>query len=743
MQYFDQKTLGFTSLLTSVLLPLVLLGIGGLTRKDQATRAWMRGVAMYSLGFIALALRNQIPDFLSIVAANTLVFLGYAELLYGLKYFFQRPVRRRWASGAALVFAAGMWVYIDAGGVEMRYIMASIALMVLSLAIAWEFFLAAHRLQPTQQEGAGSERKILRVFGGVFALSAATLCLRAVYFVEVMGRSNSDGLASVLSMLAYFNAIVINFVLAACLPLLVSRRIQRDLQASEASLIHVQRLAGIGTAIIDLSSLKITTNSFMQELLGMELGRDLTMEDWWAMVHPDDRTSVQLVWRELASGRSKSTHNAYRVIRPLDQHVRWISVTSDVRIHPSDSTRSVLSTLRDITELKESELTALQAKQAAELANSAKSAFLANMSHEIRTPMNGIMGLTQLALAGPLSSEQRELIGKANDSAQSLLGIINDILDFSKIEAGKLELEVIAFDLQRSLDQLRNMFSQFASSKGIDFEISVDEAVPRGLVGDPLRLSQILNNLVGNAVKFTEKGLVTLHVSRITNDVDTASARVQIVVRDSGIGITEEQKLMLFQPFVQADGSTTRRFGGTGLGLTICRRLVNLMGGQLHFDSVAGQGTSFTVVLDFGLSDAALGERRTQTRAPVTSLAGVRALLVEDNLVNVMVATMLLESKGVNVTVAENGQIAMDKLQGAPDAFDVVLMDVQMPVMDGREATELIRRDPRFAKLPVIAMTADAMSEDRQRCLDVGMNDYLSKPIDSEKLFAMLAHWCR
>ena len=245
-------------------------------------------------------------------------------------------------------------------------------------------------------------------------------------------------------------------------------------------------------------------------------------------------------------------------------------------------------------------------------------------------------------------------------------------------------------------------------------------------------------------MKFTEKGAVNVRVKRVlegTADSPDNTVRIQFAVQDSGIGITPEQQEKLFQPFSQADGSTTRRFGGTGLGLSICKRLVDMMGGQLTLQSVAQKGTTCTVTLDFGISDAALVERRVSPQVREASLEGVRVLLAEDNAINVIVATGMLESKGLVVTAAANGRLALEQLHAHAEAFDVVLMDIQMPEMDGLEATRLIRQDARFDRLPIIAMTADAMADDRKRCIDAGMNDYLSKPVDSKLLFATLDRW--
>jgi signal transduction histidine kinase/CheY-like chemotaxis protein len=394
---------------------------------------------------------------------------------------------------------------------------------------------------------------------------------------------------------------------------------------------------------------------------------------------------------------------------------------------------------RELLSLQNVELQA--AKDAAENANRIKGDFLANMSHEVRTPMHGIIGLTQLALEGELPAAERELILKASESAASLLGILNDILDLTKIEAGKLRIEKLPFDLDRSLELVKSLFGQLAAEKDIQFDIVRSPEVPRGLLGDALRMRQILNNLLSNALKFTKKGMVTLTVRVESTSSDGRSTELQFEVKDTGIGISPDQQMRIFHPFEQADTSTTRRFGGTGLGLAISRHLVDMMGGRIELESSAGEGSLFRVSLPFGISTQMIAGPGTSERAPRVNLNGVRVLLVEDNRINVLLATKLLEREGVRLTVAENGQVALDLLDARPDDFDLVLMDIQMPVLDGHEATRILRRNSRFSTLPVIAMTADAMSDDRQACLDAGMQDYLPKPVNADLLFATIDRW--
>ena len=649
-----------------------------------------------------------------------------------------------------------------------------------------------------------------------------------------------------------------------------------ELETARGSLAKIIEGSPVPTLVLDENHVVTHWNRACEQIIGVPASEMIGTSNQWKAFYPGQRPIMADL---VISGKMSEVQSLYAMkYRPSEliqgafeaedyfpKFDRWLFFTAAPLRDKEGQIVGSIETLQDITERKLAEIQLIEAKQFAESAANTKAQFLANMSHEIRTPMNAIIGLAHLLLKSELSSKQRDFVARIHNAGQMLLGLINDILDFSKIEAGHMQIEATEFVLDEVLDNVASVLLHRAQEKGLELQYVVEPEVPPRLVGDPLRLAQILINLISNALKFTAQGSVTVFVRRLPGDGN--SIRLEIDVQDTGIGLSPEQQATLFQAFSQADTSITRKYGGTGLGLTICKRLAELMGGDIWVTSQLGVGSTFTFTVKLGLgSDSPAAPRPAMSRAlvvddsplsrailirllekngysavpaesgeqalrlmaeahatpfefvtidlnmpdmdglelaeaihnesarpprlvmvtatdtsslegdsrlecfdatlnkPVTAmqigklltdgppkqaakfghaapLAGLRILLVEDMPTNQLVAREILESFGITVDMAENGVRALKKLLEEANIYDVVLMDIQMPEMDGLEATRRLRADKRLSDLPVIAMTAHALDAERQRCLAAGMNDFLTKPIDPDLLQQILIRW--
>jgi PAS domain S-box-containing protein len=467
----------------------------------------------------------------------------------------------------------------------------------------------------------------------------------------------------------------------------------------------------------------------VEEIVGKPMRTEDMASGVWDIVVEEDRPFVlEQARRFVKSGVDQQLEIR---IRRADGEIRWVSMTA-ARM----SADLTVGLIFDITHRKNSELALERAREQAETANRAKSAFLANMSHEIRTPLNGVLGMAHALERTAMSDKQREMLSVITESGSLLLGILNDLLDAAKIEAGKLELEPSPFNLREAVNSVAALYSGLAAPKGLRVSVNVEGAPDRAILADPLRLRQILQNFMNNAVKFTERGGIAIHVRTLVEDAE--KARLRIEVRDTGIGMSEETRQRLFARFAQADGSITRRFGGTGLGLSIARDLAQLMGGEVGCHSIEGEGSIFFVEFDAAFADSSASSPQTSPDRDDITAHGLRILAADDNATNRLVLKTLLDQIGLEADFAEDGQLALEMASARP--YDLILMDVHMPRMDGREATRNIRAQAGpNAHIPIIALTADVAPDHIEACRAAGMSAHVGKPIQPAQLLAAIS----
>ncbi len=511
----------------------------------------------------------------------------------------------------------------------------------------------------------------------------------------------------------------------------------REMAESEERFALAVRGTNDGIWDWDIRSGKVFFSPPWKSMIGYE---DDELENVFAtfetLLHPEDHDRVLDTLNDYLAGSIPRYSVEFR-FRHKDGSWRWILARGRALRDENDKPYRMAGSHTDVTERKQAEEELRQARRAAESANSAKSAFLANMSHEIRTPMNGVIGMSELLLGTDLNETQREYLEMLKLSADSLLELLNDILDFSKIEAGRMELDAHEFDLSEVVTEISQAMGIRAFQKRLVFKHHITPEVPVRLIGDDGRLRQILVNLIGNAIKFTHKGGVTIEVSMESETADKVTLHFKI--NDTGIGIAADMRESIFEAFTQAEHSTARRYGGTGLGLAICHDLVALMQGRIWVESQPGEGSTFHFTAAFGrTSGISIKPRSPRIQPVVIAQSSMKVLIVEDGHVSQLVGARMLEKRGHVVTLASNGKEAIDRCD--KEAFDAILMDVHMPGINGYEATARIRQAEKASgrHVPIIAMTANAMKGDRERCLAAGMDDYIAKPLRSAELFQVV-----
>jgi PAS domain S-box-containing protein len=521
-------------------------------------------------------------------------------------------------------------------------------------------------------------------------------------------------------------------------------RIEKNLETQKQFTEAVTRFSPNIIYVYDLDENKFvyTNRSVFQELgYTSQQIDEMGAKIFGLTVHPDHLERISKHIESLALAEDGKIYEVEYQMKMANGNWIWY-YNRDIAFKRNNlgKVTQVLGTTTNITNFKKVEHELRIAKQDAERAALVKAEFLSNMSHEIRTPMNAIIGLTDILLSQQHEPFVEENLKSIQHSADNLLVIINDILDFSKIEAGKMVIEQINFDFKYQLDHIEKLIGHKTKQKGLDFQISIDDHIPKYLIGDPFRLNQIILNLAGNAVKFTKIGFVKI-AAKLINETGE-NVEIELSVKDTGIGIPMDKKQSIFESFTQASSNTSRFFGGTGLGLTITNQLVNLMNGTIYVESKVDVGSIFYVNLTFGKGSA--NKKLTTVKTlKEQSLSGLNILVLEDNKINQTVISQILKSWNCDHSIAENGQIGLQLL--AKHNYDIILMDLQMPVLDGFETTKLIRQGVAGTKtknIPIIALTADAFPETKSKVISTGMNDFVSKPFQktdlNNKIFGLL-----
>lgn len=642
-------------------------------------------------------------------------------------YFFKVPVFYKWSFVSSMAFNTAVLIFLISlilslhypkkgffgllngtgyGNIVARRIFPALVVSILLLSFVR---ISASRLQLVTEEFG------IIVFAYSFIIVSTVIVTIVAIQLNRLDRGRAEAQASLASL---HNQLRMEFELATF-----------QLQESQTKFRSIFELSPVGIAISDLKSGKIVeVNEAFAKNLGYEMD-DIIGKTSIELNFVSPEVRQGLIEKLTASGQLR-----HEEIEMNDRFGNKRFVIFSTNVIAINDHRFSLTVQYDITERKKLEEELTSARQRAENSSIVKERFMSNMSHEIRTPLNAIIGFTSLIEGKNLTSEQFEYLQFVRSSGSNLLNLVNDILDYSKIEAGMLRIEKIPFNVYDLAGSLKLMFSEKARQQNLEWEVSVDTQITQILEGDPTRITQILTNLLANAFKFTSRGKVSLHVSKSERQNDL----IEFSVKDSGIGISEEQMSKVFERFVQASDETTRMYGGTGLGLSIVNSLAGLLGGTLRVDSKVGEGTEFAVTIP--LHPFAVSPTNTHYSEPVQSTHScfptpVNVLVAEDNKMNQILAVRVLDKMNCKVDIADNGGIAIEMLK--VKKYDIVLMDIQMPIVDGYTAARTIRNELRV-KTPIVAMTAHVMAGEKDRCTDAGMNDYISKPYVYELLFTTI-----
>lgn len=520
---------------------------------------------------------------------------------------------------------------------------------------------------------------------------------------------------------------------------LVSKRTSQ-LESQSLLLEAMSKQGRIGAWEYDLQNQNLTWSTMMREIFEVDADFDVTLDSTMHFYPPQSQARLkELQLRAINEGQSWAED---LTIGTAKGKQIWITSTGEP-VFKEGKCQRIFGSVQDINEQVNRNLELVEAKQKAEAADIAKSEFLANMSHEIRTPMNGVIGMLHILLASELTDDQKEKARLSLSSAESLLLILNDILDLSKIESGKFNVDFVDFNLRLILQQQYDFWEKTTSHKGLQFALTVKEPLTENLIGDPVRLSQIISNLISNALKFTHEGKISMLAS---TEPKGDQIELSISVQDTGIGIDKTKQKLIFEAFSQEDLTTTREYGGTGLGLTIVRELLKLMNGVIEIESEKGKGSTFTCrfLLAAGSSAGNVNILDNKSEQPSFESDDSWVLIAEDQHINQLVAKAILEAAGYQCDIAENGAEVIERLLAEPQKYQLVLMDCQMPVKDGYTAAEEIRSGlagAGYQTIPILAMTANAMKGDKEKCLEAGMDDYLAKPISPDAVIEKVSQW--